>query len=132
MNPVDLIGLPYRLGADPVKHGAADCVSLARTVLQHYGIESPSPKRDWYRRLKRGDTAVFPDELKRWGVMTDLLDCGVVALCRTDAGGFGLAAWWSEGWLNFSGSEVVWSPIGVLPVVERYCQRKQNSAILLG
>ena len=34
MTPYDLIGLPYRLGATPEKHNAADCLSLARTNLQ--------------------------------------------------------------------------------------------------
>ena len=44
-----LLGLPYRLGANPDDHKAADCVSLAREVLKNYGIESPVPTRDWYR-----------------------------------------------------------------------------------
>ena len=38
MRPDQLIGLPYRLGADPKKHKAGDCLSLCRTVLTHYGI----------------------------------------------------------------------------------------------
>ena len=41
MKPVHLIGMPYRLGADPIKHGAADCLSLAKTVLASYGIKTP-------------------------------------------------------------------------------------------
>ena len=59
MEPWQLIGMPYRLGADPVRHGKADCVSLARTVLHSFGIDSPEPTRDWYRRLRRGDDAVL-------------------------------------------------------------------------
>ena len=55
LKPYELIGLEYRLGSDPVKHGTGDCLSLCRTVLKHYGIASPEPKRDWYRRLKRKD-----------------------------------------------------------------------------
>ena len=55
MKPHQLIGLRYKLGADPVKHHAADCVSLARTVLKYYGITSPEPTREWYKRVKRKD-----------------------------------------------------------------------------
>ena len=126
MNPIELIGMPYRLGANPTEHGAADCLSLARTVLSHYNITSPEPKREWYRRLRRGDVSVFREELSSWGVETDCLDCGVVGLCRTDGGSFGLAVWWQDGWLSFAGSEVVWSPIGGLVAVER-CYRQKPS-----
>ena len=36
--PYELIGLPYRLGAVPEKHGAADCLSLATAVQAWHGI----------------------------------------------------------------------------------------------
>ena len=49
MKPHQLIGLPYRLGADPARHKAGDCLSLCKTVLKSYGISSPEPKREWYR-----------------------------------------------------------------------------------
>ena len=68
MKPYELIGLEYRLGSDPVKHGTGDCLSLCRTVLKHYGIASPEPKRDWYRRLKKKDYSIFFEDLTRWGV----------------------------------------------------------------
>ena len=130
MNPVELIGMKYRLGAIPSIHGKADCLSLARTVLAYQGIETPEPKRDWYRRLRRGDTNVFPEELERWGVKEELPRLGSVALCRAD-NGYGLAAYWSQGCLIFAGSEVVWSPIGGQAVVGYYFQRKPNSAMRL-
>ena len=63
MRPDQLIGLPYRLGADPEKHGAGDCLSLCRTVLKSYGISSPEPERSWYRRLKKKDYSIFFEEL---------------------------------------------------------------------
>ena len=63
MRPDELIGLPYRLGADPVKHGAGDCLSLCRVVLAHYGFTVPEGKRDWYRRLRKKDYSVFFEEL---------------------------------------------------------------------
>ena len=55
MRPDQLIGLPYRLGADPVTHGAGDCLSLARTVVANYGFTVPKGERDWYRRLRKKD-----------------------------------------------------------------------------
>ena len=56
-----LLGLPYRLGATPDKHKAADCVSLSGQVIRNCGIEFPSQDRNWYRRLRREDYEVFRD-----------------------------------------------------------------------
>ena len=130
MNPVELIGLKYRLGACPVKHGKADCLSVASTVVNHFGFDAPEPNREWYRRLRRGDSLVFQEELEIWGEITATPRIGVVALCTAD-NGFGLAVYWSEGWLSFVGSEVAWSPIDLLPVVGVYFPRKQSCAMLL-
>ena len=114
--------MPYRLGSNPVEHGSADCLSLARTVLASHGIPSPPPKREWYRRLRRGDYSVFHDELSAWGVKTADITIGAVGLCRADPG-YGLAVYYEDGWLSFAGSAVKWSPIGSLEVVEIYCCR---------
>jgi len=127
MTPYDLIGRGYRLGADFVSRPEGDCLSLARFVLTYHGIETPTPQRSWYRRLRRGDTNVFKDELQKWGEVTADLRCGVVALCQAD-NGYGMAVWFEEGWLSFVESEVKWSPSDSLVVVERYCQRKLNCA----
>ena len=113
---VDLIGLPYELGR-------FDCLSLVTTVVEHYGFTAPRPTRDWYRRLRKGDYSIFPEQLEAWGNRTSNLESGVVALVRTD-NGYCLAAYWEEGWLSFVVSEVAWSPIDVLPVLATYCQRK--------
>lgn len=130
MTPLKLVGLPYRLGADFARHGAGDCLSLARTVLRHYNINTPEPQRAWYRRLRRKDTAVFREELNRWGAVTDAPRIGVVALCQADSG-FGLAVYAEDGWLSFVESEVAWSPIGALLVVECFYPQKRNCAIHL-
>jgi len=123
MNPELLLGMKYRLGSNPAVHGTADCLSLARTVLGWYGIATPEPKRDWYRRLRRNDYSVFEEELARWGKQTSHLESGVVALCNAENGS-GMATYWEGGWLSFVGSEVAWSPIGGLEVNALYCQRK--------
>jgi hypothetical protein len=125
MKPHQLIGLPYRLGADPIKHHAADCLSLARTVLSHYGINSPEPTRDWYRRFRKKDYKIFKEELERWGNETKQFNIGTVALCKSKYG-FGLAVYYEEGWINCGESEVRWSPLDGLEVVGCYSPQKSN------
>ena len=120
IHPYALIGLPYRLGANPAEHGAADCLTLARTVLAWHGIDTPKPQRSWYRRLRRGDIAVFKEELSRWGSVTDSPTLGTVAICQSSLG-LGMASYFDSGWLHFDESVVRWSPCGVLPVVAYYC-----------
>ena len=128
MNPLKLIGLPYRLGACPEKHGAADCLSLSRTILAWYGIDTPDPERSWYRRLKREDYSVFEEQLLLWGDETELLKVGTVGLCKAPNQGLGLATYFEElpGWISFVGSAVRWSPIGALEIVKYYCPTKSS------
>ena len=127
MKPHELIGLEYRLGSDPVKHGTGDCLSLVRTVLGHYGFTVPKGKRDWYRRLKRKDYSIFFEELNRWGVESPP-KLGTIGLCKSDDG-YGMAAYYEEGWLSyrktFGGQVVIWCPLDNLLVEGCYFQRKQ-------
>ena len=126
MKPHELIGLKYRLGSDPVKHGTGDCLSLVRTVLANYGFTVPQGQRDWYRRLKRKDYSIFFEELNRWGVDSPP-KLGAIALCKSEDG-YGMAAYYEEGWLNYQktlGSRVVvWSPLNDLMAHGCYYQRK--------
>lgn len=126
MNPYQLIGMKYRLGADPAKHGAADCLSLSRAVLHWYGVLMPPAQRSWYRRLRRRDYSVFEEQLSLWGVESRQLKVGTVALSPGPAGSFGLITYFAEqpGWISFVGSEAKWSPIGALEVVKYYCPMK--------
>lgn len=125
MTPYDLIGRPYRLGADFAIHGSGDCLSLARTVLKHCGIDTPQPQRDWYRRIRRGDTQIFYEQLESWGQLIDEPRLGSVALCQAD-NGYGLAVWWDGGFLHYRGMEVVWSPVNALDVSGLYAQNLQR------
>ena len=126
MKPHQLIGLPYRLGADPEKHKAGDCLSLCRTVLKSYGISSPEPERSWNRRLKKKDYSIFFEELNRWGVDSPP-KLGAIALCKSDDG-YGMAAYYEEGGLNYQktlgGQAVMWSPLKALTVEGCFYQRK--------
>ena len=118
---LDLVGLPYRLGADPERHGAADCLTLSRYVLKTYGIKTPAGERSWYRRLRKGDYSIFREQLELWGTPTADIAVGTVALCQTSSG-VGLATFIDDypGWLSFVGTEVVWSPDGALSIEALY------------
>ena len=134
MRPDQLIGLPYRLGADPIKHGAGDCLSLVRTVLATYGFTVPKGKRDWYRRLRKKDYSIFFEELNRWGVDSPP-KLGTIGLCKSDDG-YGMAVFWEDGWLSyrktFGELAVNWSPIDGLMVRGCYYPRKLSYAPYLG
>ena len=118
-----LLGLPYRLGANPDQHKAADCASLAGQVIRNYEIDFPLQNRAWYRRLRKKDYDVFRDELKKWGTLTTTANIGVVALCKAEKG-YGLAVYWKGGWLSFVDKTVHWSPIEGLAVIELYYPTK--------
>ena len=126
MKPHQLIGLPYRLGADPEKHKAGDCLSLVRTVLANYGFTVPKGERDWYRRLRKKDYSVFFEELNRWGVESPP-KLGTIALCKSDDG-YGMATYYEDGWLSYQktlgGQVVIWLPLNALMVEGCYYQRK--------
>lgn len=123
MKTLDLIGLPYRLGANPDDHQAADCLSLACAVLRNDGFNPPKPERSWYRRLRKGDYEVFREELDRFCEKTETPRVGTVALCDAP-NGVCLATYFESGWLSFVGSEVKWSPIAALTVQQLYCLTK--------
>ena len=120
--PGDLIGLPYRLGAEPARHGATDCINLCRWVLGWYGIEAPVPARSWYRRLHAGDTHIFQEQLELWGTPGET---GIIALVQATGNSFGLAVYYETGWLHCSTTNrVVWSPS--VKYEARYCHGKSN------
>jgi hypothetical protein len=127
--PYELIGGKYRLGATWDKHGATDCIGLAIQVLNWYGYETPKRERDWYRRLRRGDTAVFKEELHKWGDVIDTPTIGSVALCVAPNNSYAMAVYFEGGWLSYVESAVKWSPIGLLEVVEVYCSRQKSSCV---
>ena len=49
------IGLPYRWGGDPNRHGGTDCLRLTIAVLSLYDAPRPATiKREWYQAASRG------------------------------------------------------------------------------
>lgn len=126
---LDLIGLPYRLGAEPDKHKAADCLTLSKYILKTYGIDTPDGCRDWYRRLRRKDYSIFEEQLKLWGSPTDTIAVGTVALCKTQTG-LALATFIDDypGWLSFGGLEVTWNRGADLNIEQLYCPGNNSCA----
>ena len=130
---LELIGLPYRLGATPDQHRAADCLTLSRHILATYGIETPEGCRDWNRRVRKKDYSIFKEQLELWGKPTDAIAVGTVALCKS-SNGLGLATYIDDypGWLSFGGSEVTWRRAVDLNIEQLYCPGNSSSAKRLG
>lgn len=118
---IDLIGRPYRLGADGTE-GAIDCIHLVYTVLARLNISTPQFNAAWYtassRRIAR--------DLLRWGKRIDrpAYD-GDVALLPQEAAAF--AVTWQNGlfYINRDLEKVAWCPIGTMPKCR--CFRTKNS-----
>ncbi len=123
MKPLHLIGLPYRLGAIPDIHKAGDCYTITRDVLKSYGIDTPEPTREWYRRLRRGDFDVFLEELEKYCSVVTTAKIGVIALIKAEKG-YGLATYWEAGWISFVDQEARWSHLEGLEVVRLYYPTK--------
>jgi len=107
---IDLIGRPYRLGADGTEEdGAIDCIHLVYIALDRLGIETPQFKEVWYGQTVRQ----FGRDLLRWGDRVDRpqYDGDVLLLSE---GSPVFAVFWNKGCLYISLhlNAVTWSPIG--------------------
>jgi len=108
---IDLIGRPYRLGAngtDP--DGALDCIQLVYTVLGRLGIATPKFDPSWYD----GNKVQILRALLRWGDRVDQpqYDGDVLLLPQTAAT---FAVSWSQGclYINQHLKAVAWCPFPV-------------------
>ena len=108
---MDLIGRPYRYGADGTDpDGALDCIHLVYEVLSRLSIPTPPFNTNWY---DASNLAVARD-LLRWGrrISQPIYD-GDVAILPAE-GHFGIA--WHQGILYISHElgKVAWCPIGAM------------------
>lgn len=62
MAGLDLIGYHYRLGAAG-DNREIDCIHMVLQTLQEMGIETPSPKQEWYEDNPR----LILQDLEAWG-----------------------------------------------------------------
>ena len=120
---IDLIGRPYRLGADGTgPDGAIDCIHLVYTVLERMEIPTPAFQADWYNQSVRQ----YGRDLLKWGTRVDepQYDGDVLLL---DQGDPVFAVVWSKGclYINRHLKAVAWCPIGTMS--RRYCFRLKSA-----
>ena len=106
---IDLIGRPYRLGADGTgADGAIDCIHLVYVVLERLNIPTPKFKDEWYNQSVRQ----YGRDLLKWGSRIDQpgYDGDVLLL---DQGDPVFAVVWSRGclYINRHLKAVAWCPI---------------------
>lgn len=118
---IDLIGRPYRLGADGTDD-EIDCIHLVYTVLERLGIQTPPFDSHWYSASR---TRIARD-LLRWGrrIESPAYD-GDVALLPQEAAAF--AVTWQNGlfYINRDLGKVAWCPIGT--ALKCHCFRTRGS-----
>ena len=122
MTPLDLLGRPYRLGADGTgEDGAIDCIHLVYYVRSYLNLSSPPFDAAWYSASK---TAVLR-ALLTWGVRvhTPTYD-GTVALVPQNSWAFGVT--WMQGVLTIHNisQRVVWSQITALQSAHYFWQKQ--------
>jgi cell wall-associated NlpC family hydrolase len=103
----ELIGKPYRLGADGRGNdGAIDCIHLVYAVLAELDIPTPAFNPAWYSASHRS----VARDLLSWGVRSAKPSYdGDVLLLRQDQMAFAVA--WSQGilYINNRLQRVAWS-----------------------
>ena len=119
---IDLIGRPYRLGADGTgADGAIDCIHLVYVVQERLGIPMPPFKNEWYEQSIRQ----YGRDLLKWGSRIDQpgYDGDVLLL---DQGDPVFAVVWSRGclYINRHLKAVAWCPIDGMS--NSHCFRMRN------
>jgi len=111
---IDLIGRPYRYGADGTESdGAIDCIHLVLIVLDRLGIQRPQTRQEWYG----GSAMLIGRDLLKWGqkIATPQYD-GDVLLLPQETTAF--AVYWENGclYINQHLKAAAWCPIEQLPI----------------
>lgn len=117
----DLIGRPYRLGADGSDR-EIDCIHLVYTVLDRLEIPAPEFQLGWYT----ADARTVLWDIQQWGhrVAQPQYDGDVLLLRQS---GWGFAVVWQDGILYINGElqRVAWSPL--CAVQNCRCYRMKSS-----
>ena len=119
---IDLIGRPYRLGANGTgADGAIDCIHLVYVVQERLGIPMQPFKDEWYGQSIRQ----YGRDLLKWGSRIDQpgYDGDMLLL---DQGNPVFAVVWSRGclYINRHLKAVAWCPIG--GVSSSHCFRMKS------
>lgn len=120
---MDLIGRPYRYGADGTDpDGALDCIHLVYEVLERLGIQTPPFDPTWYT----SSATTIARSLLQWG---SRISCpaydGDIAVLLQPSTAFSVT--WQTGilYINRHLSQVAWCPIGTLQTY--HCFRTKSS-----
>ena len=104
---VDLIGKPYRLGADGTEaDGAIDCIHMVYAAQNDMNVVMPPFKASWYEASKRE----IARDLLNWGRRIPKASYdGDILLLRQDQPAFAVA--WSQGilYINNRLQKVAWA-----------------------
>lgn len=117
----DLIGRPYRLGADG-STPEIDCIHMVYTVLDHLGITTPAFQANWYTASPRQVLR----ELYAWGTRVKQPEYdGDVVLLATDHWAFGVT--WQSGilYINRHLNKVAWCPLS--SICRCHCFRTRSN-----
>lgn len=107
----DLIGRPYRLGADGTgDDGAIDCIHLVLQVHQNLGLPTAAVCCDWYAGKRIGR------DLLTWCRRIERAEYDGDVLLLTQAS-LAFAVFWKQGclYINQISKTVAWCPIGMMP-----------------
>jgi hypothetical protein len=115
---VDLIGRPYRLGADGTGDDRAiDCIHMVYVALDDMGIPTPAFNAGWYEAPRRQ----IARDLLTWGRRIPKASYdGDILLLRQDRPIFAIA--WSQGalYINMALNKVAWCRMEVLPIYHAF------------
>jgi hypothetical protein len=125
---VDLIGKPYRLGADGSdSDGAIDCIHMVYAALQDMGIPTPAFKASWYEATRRQ----IARDLLTWGRRIPKASYdGDILLLRQEHTIFAVA--WSQGvlYINPVLEQVAWCRLEALLTYHAFrCSRSSVSLL---
>ena len=103
----DLIGMPYRLGADG-SDGHIDCIHLCYKALERMDIKAPPFKQSWYSDSKWS----ICRDLMRWGSRVEkaAYDGDILLLAQQS---WAFAVTWQTGilYVNQMSEKVQWSSV---------------------
>jgi len=105
------VGLPYRMGADPQRSNATDCIRLVLQVLADAGLNPPAVERQWYRWLAQRDFKAIEADWYRLTEQVPGPEDFAMTLLPTE-GDFSIAVVVDNGLLTVKATVgVVWVPL---------------------
>lgn len=120
---IDLIGRPYRLGADGTDpDGALDCIHLVFAVHRRLGYSVPDRNAAWYSNNR---VRIGRDIIRWWTrVPAPEYDGDVVVAPQAS---FAFAVFWEQGclYINQHLKAVAWCPTGMMQY--SHCFRSRSA-----